>query len=633
MSLRTSLLVIAALCLSAPALAQDAPVEGASAEEVSTDLQGRPLRIAPGGEAEVEAEVEFADAPAIEPAEGSLWEWVERLEGEVPTEATVEAIRERAEVEASEQALYDDLGTAAPPTDFYADPDAALSADPLFLDQVDPSEFDIPVVVNDDVRKWVEYFTGNGRKYYALWLSRSTRVRPLMYAELEKRGMPRDLVYLSMIESGYNANAYSHADAAGLWQFIPSTGRLYGLQVDWWVDERRDPVKSTKASLDFLQDLHKMFDGDWHLAWAGYNTGPGRVRRARIKYDKQTFWELSEGRHLAAETRNYVPSIIAAAIIGHHPERYGFTDIDYQEPLEFETVHVDGSVELEVLARCAGLTVKELQALNPALRRWATPDRGVDLNLPTGKGQTFVAALAKVPQDQRISFLRHKVKRGETLSGIASRYGVSTSDIVTANRLKNADRIYVGMSLVIPKAGATPPPVAVSSRTNQSATDASTPRRPTTYKVRSGDSLSVIATRHGVSVSQLKAWNNLSSSTIQPGQELSLVGHRGSSSGASATTSYTVRRGDTLSGIAARFGTTTRQIQADNGIENASSIDAGQRLEVRSSQPQWGTHVVQNGDHLTGIAKRYGCTVSQLKDWNDIRSDTIHPGQKLRVRK
>ena len=185
-----------------------------------------------------------ADAPATElPSEG-IWEWVDRMDGEIPTEEQLEAIEEAQQVEVDELVRTDDLSGGDVPLAFYGDPAKHLEVDPLFLDLVDPSEFDIPIEVNAEVAKWVRYFTGPGRKYYARWMSRSTRYRPMMYEKLDKAGLPRDLVYLSMIESGYNAHAYSHVGAAGLWQFMPSTGRLYKLRVDWWVDDRRDPHKA-----------------------------------------------------------------------------------------------------------------------------------------------------------------------------------------------------------------------------------------------------------------------------------------------------------------------------------------------------------------------------------------------------
>ncbi|MBN2800159.1 MAG: LysM peptidoglycan-binding domain-containing protein [Deltaproteobacteria bacterium] len=586
-------------------------------------------------------DVGFADAPATAPPPGSLWEWIARMEGEIPDEATAAAIQELSEEAAAEAALLDDLPDGALPEGFFQDPTKAISNDPLFLDQVDPSEFDIPIVVNDSVRKWVAYFVGDGRKYYARWLARSTKYRPLMYEALEARGMPRDLVYLSMIESGYNPSAYSSAAAAGLWQFIPSTARLYKLRVDWWIDERRDPILATKAGLDFLDELHKMFHGDWELAWASYNTGPGRVRRARISTGLNTYWEIAAANKLHPETANYVPKIMAAAIIGKHPERYGFTDIAYQEPYRVDTVRVDGSVDLDVLAKCAGISRADLEALNPALRRWASPPDGVDLRLPPGTKDVFVAKLAEVPQSKRVAFVRHRVQKGETLSVIAKRYGVEVSQITKVNRLQNANRIYVGMTLVIPTAGGggdstgeDEPEIRTSSNPAPRASGRSTPA---THRVSQGDTLSGIAARYSVSQSDLRAWNGLKGSTIYVGQELKLKGTAsgggGGGGGGGSTITYTIQRGDSLSGIASKHGVSTADLQRWNNISNASHIQVGQKLTVHTQNSGWTTHTVKSGEYLGSIATRYGVTVAQLKEWNGLRSDTIQAGQTLRIRR
>jgi len=580
-----------------------------------------------------------ADAPATElPSEG-IWEWVDRMDGEIPTEEQLEAIEEAQQVEVDELVRTDDLSGGDVPLAFYGDPAKHLEVDPLFLDLVDPSEFDIPIEVNAEVAKWVRYFTGPGRKYYTRWLGRSTRYRPMMYRELDKAGLPRDLVYLSMIESGYNAHAYSHAAAAGLWQFIPSTGKLYKLRIDWWVDERRDPEASVHAAIAFLGELHNMF-GDWRLAWGAYNGGPGRIRRATKQAGSKDFWTLARGPYLHSETDNYVPKIMAAAIIGHHPERYGFTGIEFQEELVYETARVDGSVELEVLAKCAGTTVDEIKALNPALRRYATPPEGYDVRLPVGKQDTFVAALAKVPKTERVTVVRHTVRRGETLSKIAARYGTSTSSLQRANGLKNANRIYVGMSLTVPRSGSGSSTMvaAAKSTTRTDARPTPKPSRPSTHTVRSGENLSSIAKKYGMSVDQIRKANGLSGSKILVGQKLKLSGSSGGTSSGSSTRTHVVRKGESLGSIATRYGVSVASLQKANGIRNASHIVVGQKIKVvggsgTSSSSQWTTYTVRSGDSLGKIASKYGVSVSSLRSWNGIKGSVIQPGQKLKIRK
>ncbi len=567
-----------------------------------------------------------ADEEAVEPEADGIWVWVEKLEGEIPTEAQLQAIVESQREQVDSQ-LVEALEELEIDERMYSDPAAALYVDPLFLDAIDPSEFDIPIEVNGSVAKWIKYFTGPGRKHYARWLARSSRYRPMMYEKLEKAGLPKDLVYLSMIESGYNAHAYSHAHAAGLWQFIPSTARLYKLRVDYWVDDRRDPAKSTDAAIAFLSELHTIFKGDWRLAWAAYNTGPGRVRRAIRRAGTTDFWKIQAGPYLPAETDNYVPKIMAAAIIGKHPERYGFTDIEYQEPLAYDEVFVKGAVEVRRLAEAAGMSVDDFRYLNPGLRRYTTPKEGYTIRVPPGTRDAMVAAVEKMPRHQPTQFVRHKVRRGESLSRIAARYGTTVATLKRANRLRNVDHIRIGMTLLVPRGGTVS---AGSSTTKRSSATSKT----TTHTVRRGDTLSGIAARYGTTTAKLRALNGIEGSTIYVGQKLRVRGT--SPSTRTRTTVHVVKRGETLSGIAARYGTSVAALQRLNGIRNPSSIRVGQKLKVTGSKTHdggWTTYTVKRGDSLGKIASARGVTVSQIKSWNKLSSNTIHPGQKLRLKR
>jgi membrane-bound lytic murein transglycosylase D len=632
--------------------------------------------VEPGAEAASDAPA--IDVPAEDPKPGDLWTFVSRLEGEVPTEAAVEAVKEREEAIQTEGALINVLGGVDVPRDFYADPSTALAIDPLHLDKIDPDEFDIPVTVNDDVVKWMKYFTGAGRKHYQRYLARATRYRPEMYRQLEAKGLPRDLVYLSMIESGYNAFAYSSADAAGLWQFIPSTGRLYKLRIDFWLDERRDPARSTEAALWFLSDLHEMF-GDWNLAFASYNGGPGRVQRAIQKAGSKDFWTLAHGSYLHTETDNYVPKIMAAAIIGHHPERYGFNDIPYQDELKYDVAKVEAGVDVDTIARAASVPSTVIQDLNPALRRFVTPPGGYDVRIPVGQSETFMAALAALPKVERVVTAEssHRVRKGDTLASIGKKYGKSAWDIARANNLKSVNRIYVGMNLMIPGrsevvAKRAPEDVQVASA-SESRSDAPvisslnapsehtpearpepTRRKATSHTVRRGDTLSGVAARYGVSTSQIKSWNHLKGSTILVGQRLVVSSSeavaddapRGeapaskpsSSKGSSKASSgkYTVRKGDTLASIADKLGVSQADLQKWNHLKNPSAIQYGQVLVTKAGAEKSAsgvTYKVRAGDSLTDIANRYGCTVADLKAWNKLRSSVIRPGQTLRILK
>jgi membrane-bound lytic murein transglycosylase D len=520
-------------------------------------------------------------APAIIPAEGSLWDFIEEVEGTVPVGDVLPASEElEAERQAEARFVEDLAGLSAPPVRFYTDPVDVLSVDPLHLDEIDPSEFDIPIVVNDDVIRWMKYFTGRGRKYYARWLGRSSRYRPMMYEKLEAAGLPRDLVYLSMIESGYATHAYSSAAAAGLWQFITPTAREWGLRVDYWVDERRDPEMATDTAIKFLNYLNNKF-GHWYLAWAAYNGGPGRVQRALNRHGTKDFYRLVELNAFPAETDNYVPKLVAAAIIGHHPERYGFTDIKYQDRLEYDAVEVGPGVSLDVLAKCAGISVEEFQALNPHLRRFAIPPDGKKhtLRVPKGDARRFLAKLDKVPQSERLTYTTHRVRKGESLGKIASNYGTTVAAVQRSNNISNPNRIYVGMELVIPTNGAAP--IAASTGRSKAMT---------------------------TSAGQSKAKPK------------------------SRKVTHVVRKGEALSTIASRYGVKTSDVMRWNGIKNANKVYVGQKLTVYDKSTAWSSYTVRKGDNLGLIAKRNNCSVSDLRTWNNLSSSRIYPGQKLKIR-
>jgi membrane-bound lytic murein transglycosylase D len=526
------------------------------------------------------------------PAGEGVWTWVDRIEGDLavvedgaPDELPI------AESVASTEDLAEVVGEA-----------------PLY---------DIPVDMTPEVAKWIEYFTGSGRKHYARWLKRAPLYRPMMQAGLAEAGLPQDLVYLSMIESGYNTHAYSHAAAAGLWQFIAPTGRAYGLRIDWWVDERRDPELALGAAIAYLDELHGRFD-DWRLAWASYNTGPGRVRRAVERSGSRDFWDLARGNYLHSETDNYVPKIMAAAIVGKNLETYGFEAPSGVAPLSYDVARVEGSVDVEVLAECAKMELEVFKKLNPALRRFATPPEGYDIRVPSGGRDTFVAALAKVPKSKLLRVVHHTVGRGETLSVIGSKYGVSVDAIARANSIRNPDRVRVGTRLAIPKHGASGPP---ATRSASSAT-------PSNYTVKSGDTLSGISGRYGVDVAEIRRRNQLKGNTILVGQKLNLTGTAAAVTG---TRAYTVRRGDTLGRIASRHGMSASSLQKLNAIGDPSKIYVGQRLKVQGSASSWKTYKVRSGDSLGQIATKSGCSVDELVQWNELGGTVIHPGQVLRV--
>ncbi|HUH11848.1 MAG TPA: LysM peptidoglycan-binding domain-containing protein [Longimicrobiales bacterium] len=380
--------------------------------------------------------------------------------------------------------------------------------------------WDLPAERNERVEFWIDFLSDRNKEKTQLWLERIGRYGPFIQEQLRARGMPADLLYFAMIESGFSNKAYSRAAAVGMWQFIAETGRRYGLEVSSYVDERRDPVEATRAALDYLQYMHDDF-GSWYLAAAGYNSGENRVRRILreqldgARGDEELYWKISE--YLPRETRDYVPLMLAAAYIAKEPAKYGFTDLNYQDPLLFESVEVEGGTSLEVVARAAGVDDEAVRDLNLHLVRGITPPgRSWAVRLPTGTRETFAANFGKVAEEVRLAGVVHRVGRGETLSHIASRYGTSVSALEGANRGLDPRRLQLGQEIVVPDAGAT---LASASSAGASASDWST------YRVRPGDSLWTIARRHGVSVGELQSWNDLGRRTrIRPGQSLRLRG-------------------------------------------------------------------------------------------------------------
>lgn len=399
--------------------------------------------------------------------------------------------------------------------------------------------WDLPVTRNEHVDDWIGFLKGRNAEKTELWLERSGRYTPMIQAELRSRGMPEDLIYLAFIESGYSPNAKSHAAAVGLWQFIAETGQRYGLEVSPYVDERRDPLKSTEAALEYLTELHERF-GSWYLAAASYNTGENRVARimrettGSERGTDADFWRIAQ--RLPAETRNYVPLMLAAGHIGKEPAKYGFTAVEYHEPLAYETVRVPPDVPLAAVAKATGMDLAAIESLNPALVRSQTPPtREWNVKIPVGTDRQFALAFPTVLREVRLAgFTRkpeyasaktskgststttHRVKVGETLSEIAQKYRVSVAALVKANGGLLASKLQVGQTVRIPKGS------VVSGRTKTTVASKATAKSSSKryHSVRSGDSLSEIADKYNVSVTTLKRMNGIRGNTIRAGQKL-----------------------------------------------------------------------------------------------------------------
>jgi membrane-bound lytic murein transglycosylase D len=296
----------------------------------------------------------------------------------------------------------------------------------------------------------IKVMTERIRERFSRYLSRSGRFLRLMKNILREEGVPEDIAYLPLIESGFNTHAYSRSRASGPWQFIKGTGRRYGLKINWWVDERRDPVKSTHAAARYLKDLHDEF-GSWSLALAAYNAGEGKIRRALRVTKAKDFWSVMRTMKIKRETRNYVPKFIAGRMIATDPEAYGFTDVEYLDEFAYDEVAIEFPMSLDVIAKAAECTVKEIKDLNPELRRWTTPP--VDtytLHIPLGSSEAFMANLPKIPEAKRVTVRIHKVKRGDSVYKLARRYGVPQRTIIQYNKLGRRALIHPGQRLIIP---------------------------------------------------------------------------------------------------------------------------------------------------------------------------------------
>jgi membrane-bound lytic murein transglycosylase D len=311
--------------------------------------------------------------------------------------------------------------------------------------------FDIPIVFNDQVEHCIVLFQTTIREKFVTWLSRSGKYIPFMKNLLKEQGLPEDLVYMALIESGFDPHAYSRSKAVGPWQFIYLTGKRYGLKVDWWVDERRDPEKSTIAAAKYLKDLYEMF-ACWYLAAAGYNAGEYKIIRAMKRYRTEDFWILTKHRYLKRETKNYVPLMIAAAVVAKDPEKYGFTDIEYEEPLRYEKVKVPELTDLSHIAKACEISLEEIKDLNPELRRGVTPpnEPEYEIKIPFTKKDLFTRNFEAMQPLEKFQFRTHTVKKGETLRGIARLYRVDLDPLLEINCLKKTSPLSKGMDLLIP---------------------------------------------------------------------------------------------------------------------------------------------------------------------------------------
>jgi membrane-bound lytic murein transglycosylase D len=532
---------------------------------------------------------------------------------------------------------------------------------------------DMPIDANARVAASIRFFQTRGRATYIGWLRRANRYRDLVLQILREEGVPGDLLYLAMIESGFNPQAYSPAKAVGMWQFMDFTGRDRGLRQDAWVDERRDPVRATHAAARHLRDLYAVFQ-DWRLALAAYNAGEGRVSRAIAQAGHRDFWRLS----LPTETANYVPLYMAATVLAKDPGFWGIDPAVPEAPMAFDEVELPAapaSVDLRAAARCLGVNATVLHDLNPELRQRVTPPRRAGqppyrLRVPLGAGTEFLARYAALPEAEKSAYRHHKVRRGETLATIARHFGVAPQTIASCNGLRKGARLRPGRVLRIPGAeGAAPLGTGSGAAAAAAATPAASATDQRIHTVKRGETLSAIGRRYGVTATELTAWNRLRSARLQPGDRL-LVSRPGTSvrrtaapprrqspdvagAGPSRPTAryHTVQRGESLWAIAQTSGVEVEDLKAWNGLRG-NQVQAGQRLALtpppvtarktvasnattgrsKKVQPRAVQYRVARGDTLSSIARRFGVEPLDLARHNNLKvSSTLLAGTTLTI--
>jgi len=515
-------------------------------------------------------------------------------------------------------------------------------------------QFKLARPLNARVRRELKWFTAN-EDYLRRVSERARMYLPYILRETEARGMPVELALLPIIESAYQPFAYSPAGAAGIWQFIPSTAKVFGLKRNWWYDGRRDVVDATRAALNYLEKLGRDFGGDWLLAIASYNWGEGNVARAirknRAKGKATDFWSLRVPR----ETRAYVPRWLAVIEVVARTEHYkvdlpSIPDVEY-----FEPVHIGSQIDLALAAEMASIDMDEMYLLNAGFNRWATDPSGPHrLLLPVKAVDRFKQHLAGKQPADLLRWHEHEVTSGQSLAHIAKRYRINVASLGNINALTSA-HIEPGQVLKVPRLSEAGAAVARSSDVylaRRAAVGTQDSRRHT-YVVRRGDSLWRVARRNGVTVSKLARWNGISrNAIIRPGQRLVVWGkpkRKRATVTASVPPHYVVRRGDSLWAIAHRYQISTRSLARTNGLALSSVLQPGMRLKLPLKNSDVGqpetlatdtaaparkplTYTVKAGDSLWEISRRFKVSIASLRQWNQLPDDrSLQPGQKLRV--
>ncbi len=466
-------------------------------------------------------------------------------------------------------------------TNYPVDPNVKAKA----TAELQATHSDLPLMMTDQVAGYINYFSTRGHGTLERALARSGRYREMIERILKEEGVPQDLIYLAQAESGFHPYAVSRAGARGIWQFMGSRARAYDLHHDVWMDERQDPEKSTRAAARHLKDLYNQF-GDWYLAMAAYNSGPGTVQSAVKRTGYADFWELYRRNVLPKETRNYVPIIVAVTIMAKNPEQYGLDDVNPDPEMLYDTVKITYPVDLRLVAECVDVPLADLQDLNPSLLRMTTPKGRFDLHLPIGTMERYQAAIASIPPDMRVWWRYHKVLPGDTLMSVARNYHTTARAIAEANQLEANAEVESGAKLVIPVAPG-----------KHAGGDAQTyAKRLTIYHVRKNDTVQSVADNLGIPATTVRRWNGLKSDSLT-GRRVLYVHLPVSPTQAAAT-----------------------PLLASN-TKKTSHL-----LAAKSDSPVH--HTVKPGETLYSIANNYRTSVAAIKQTN-AHLATLRPGMVL----
>lgn len=500
---------------------------------------------------------------------------------------------------------------------------------------VDEELEQIPVEINPLVEKWVDYFQGKGRPHMERYLSRSTRYMKLMKKILRDNGLPEDLVYIALIESGFSPKATSRAAAVGYWQFIKATGRRYGMEINTFVDDRRDPVLATQAAAEYFKGLYSVF-GSWYLAMASYNVGENRVKKEVMRTMTRDFWELAKKKRFPRETINYIPKFIAAKLIGNNPEKYGFVDLDYMTPIEFEHIKVDKPVNLKAMAEKMGMDYDDLKQLNPKFKGEIAPTKqngSLELRVPLGSSANALVA-ARAAAVEKVEYIAdagetelYKVKSGDSLYTIARKYRTTVAWLRDQNDMKKGRKLRIGQRVIVPdRAGRKQDAkyIAKKEKTekeNDSVEKAApTPEIVTNkgvfYVVQPGDTLSAIADDYNSSIEELRKMNKMSKGTIlRAGMRLKVPKDDG----------LPVDPNGSKSDEKLAKGA---ESDSENETEKTASrapqqVVALNSVEQRNPQSTEDGHIVRAGENLSSIAKKYGVTIHAIRKANNLKKRSV----------